>query len=49
VKNCLAPNTEQRKHSYGINPVATGDFGGLSPPRQSSKSPQLEIWNTTNK
>jgi len=28
---------------YRICPVATGGFGGLSPPKQTSKPPQIEI------
>ena len=30
------------------SPVATGVFGGLSPPKQSSKPPQIETWNAIN-
>jgi len=25
-----------------------GGFGGLSPPKQSSKPPQIKIWNIRN-
>jgi len=31
------------------SPVATGIFGGLRPPKQSSKPSQIETWNTINK
>jgi len=31
------------------SPVATGGFGGISPPKQSSKPPQIETLNTKNK
>ena len=30
---------------HEFSPVATGGFGGLSPTKQSSKAPQIEIWN----
>jgi len=26
-----------------------GGFGGLSPPKQSSKPPQIEIWNSISR
>ena len=30
------------------SPVVTGGFSGLSPPKQSSKPPQIERWSTIN-
>jgi len=34
---------------YRISPVATGRIWWALPPKQSSKPPQIETWNTTNK
>ena len=33
----------QARNQLGTSPVATGGFGGLSPPKQSSKPPHIEI------
>jgi len=33
---------------YNSVPSPRGGFGWLSPPEQSSKPPQIEIWNTIN-
>jgi len=30
------------------SPVATDGFGGLITPKQSSKAPQIKIWDTIN-
>jgi len=47
---CPTTRANMSEPSKRSSPVDTGvDFGGLNPPKQSSKPPQIETWYTINK
>jgi len=48
INNIVKTRRMLQSKSNLINPVATGGFGGLTPPKQRSKPVQTEIRNTIN-